>query len=87
MIYFAGHGEVRQTNGTDWETSDNTIEMLCPADMDLLDEDNNAVEGIPDRAISELLLQLSEAKDGNSVRRTPCIYHMRDIDAVSDVHT
>ncbi len=52
-----------------------------------LDEDNNAVEGIPDRAISELLLQLSEAKDGNSVRRTPCIYHMRDIDAVSDVHT
>ncbi|KAK0238106.1 hypothetical protein EDD85DRAFT_569395 [Armillaria nabsnona] len=48
--------------------------MLCPADMDLLDEDNNAVEGIPDRAISELLLQLSEAKGGNSTFILDCCH-------------
>ncbi|PBK76068.1 hypothetical protein ARMSODRAFT_950445 [Armillaria solidipes] len=67
VIYFAGHGAVANKPGewTDWETSDNTIEMLCPADMGLLDEYNNVIEGIPDRTISELLLRLSEAKGNN----------------------
>ncbi|PBK67530.1 hypothetical protein ARMSODRAFT_976766 [Armillaria solidipes] len=79
VIYFAGHGEVanKPDEWTDWETSDNTIEMLRRADMGLLDEDNNAVEGIPDRAISELLLQLSEAKGGNSARRGTHILYWR----------
>ncbi len=72
VIYFAGHGAVanKPCEWTDWETSDNTIEMLCPADMGLLDEYNNVIEGIPDRTISELLLRLSEAKGNNIVRRT-----------------
>ncbi|KAK0223601.1 peptidase C14, caspase domain-containing protein [Armillaria fumosa] len=67
VIYFAGHGAVANKPGewTDWETSDNTIEMLCPADMGLLDGYNNVIEGIPDRTINELLLRLSEAKGNN----------------------
>ncbi|PBL03180.1 hypothetical protein ARMGADRAFT_6665 [Armillaria gallica] len=67
VIYFAGHGAVanKPDEWTDWETSDNTIEILCPADMGLLDEYNNVIEGIPDRTISELLLRLSEAKGNN----------------------
>ncbi|KAK0194157.1 caspase domain-containing protein [Armillaria mellea] len=67
VIYFAGHGAAANKPGewTDWETSDNTIEMLCPADMGLLDEYNNVIEGISDRTISELLLRLSEAKGNN----------------------
>ncbi|KAK0484996.1 caspase domain-containing protein [Armillaria novae-zelandiae] len=67
VIYFAGHGAVanKPDEWTDWETPDNTIEMLCPADIGLLDEDNNVIEGIPDRTISQLLLRLSEAKGNN----------------------
>ncbi|KAK0205135.1 caspase domain-containing protein [Desarmillaria ectypa] len=67
VIYFAGHGAVanKPVEWTDWETSNNTIEMLCPADMGLLDEDKNVIEGIPDRTVSRLLLRLSEAKGNN----------------------
>lgn len=70
IIYYSGHGAVtpKPDEWTDWQTYDNEIEMLCPADIGVLDTNDKVVEGIPDRTISELLLELATAKGNNIVR-------------------
>ncbi|PBL03058.1 hypothetical protein ARMGADRAFT_1069624 [Armillaria gallica] len=67
IIYYAGHGAVapKPNEWTDWQTSDDEIEILCPADIGILDINDKAVEGIPDRMINELLRELAAAKGNN----------------------
>ncbi|KAK0451477.1 caspase domain-containing protein [Armillaria borealis] len=76
IIYYAGHGAValKPVEWKDWETSDKKIEMLCPFDMTFSGRDDKAnevqvegvkIEGIPDRTINRLLLDLSIAKGNN----------------------
>ncbi len=71
IIYFAGHGALatKPDEWSDWVSTDKNIEMLCPADIGALDANGKAIEGIPDRTISRLLLDLSIAKGNNVVRR------------------
>ncbi|SJL08001.1 uncharacterized protein ARMOST_11360 [Armillaria ostoyae] len=69
IIYFAGHGALatKPDTWTDWvSTDENTIEMLCPADIGALDANSKVIEGVPDRTINWLLLDLSIAK-GNKI--------------------
>ncbi|KAK0236403.1 caspase domain-containing protein [Armillaria nabsnona] len=67
IIYYAGHGAVAQkpVEWKDWETPDDKIEMLCPYDIGSRDDNDKVVDGIPDRTISQLLLDLSTAKGNN----------------------
>ena len=77
IIYYAGHGA--QTNKPegwqDWKTSSGRIEMLCPSDIGRRTlvwvngrKHQDVVQGIPDRAISALLNQISDTKGNNIVR-------------------
>ncbi len=75
IIYYAGHGATApKPKWKDWDTLDNTIEMLCPVDMTPPELDPHTgkvdvkVEGIPDRTISCLLRDLSTEKGNNIVR-------------------
>ncbi|KAK0219794.1 caspase domain-containing protein [Armillaria nabsnona] len=79
IIYYAGHGSVveKPKAWEDWFAPDDRIEMLCPADMTLSDSDlpeNRRVEGIPDRTISRLLLDLSTAKGDNITLILDCCH-------------
>ncbi len=69
IIYFAGHGALatKPDEWSDW-VSDKNIEMLCPADIGAPDTNGKVIEGISDRTISWLLLDLSIAKGNNIVR-------------------
>ncbi len=62
IINYSGHGAVapKPNEWTDWPTSDDEIEILCPADIGILDINDKAVEGIPDRMINELLRELAQ---------------------------
>ncbi len=75
IIYFAGHGAAadKPKEWSDWQSSDNKIEMLCPSDMGLPDGEKSVIEGIPDRTISQLLTVISNAK-GNNIVRTKSKY-------------
>ncbi|PBL03172.1 hypothetical protein ARMGADRAFT_1069725 [Armillaria gallica] len=76
IIYYSGHGAVtpKPDEWTDWQTYDNEIEMLCPADIGVLDANDKVVEGIPDRTISELLLELATAKGNNITLILDCCH-------------
>ncbi|KAK0194259.1 caspase domain-containing protein [Armillaria mellea] len=76
IIYYSGHGAValKPDEWSDWQTYDNEIEMLCPADIGILDINNKVVEGIPDRTISELLLELATAKGNNITLILDCCH-------------
>ncbi|KAK0475329.1 caspase domain-containing protein [Armillaria luteobubalina] len=76
IIYFAGHGAraTKPTTWTDWVSSDENIEMLCPADIGALDANGKVVEGIPDRTISQFLLDLSIAKGNNITLILDCCH-------------
>lgn len=83
IIYYAGHGSVvdKPKAWEGWFAPDDRIEMLCPSDMTLSDSDVpgiGRVEGIADRTISRLLLDLSIAKGDNIVRRSLCLPHNSD---------
>ncbi len=74
IIYFAGHGALasKPATWTDWvSTDEKLIEMLCPADIGALDVNGEPIEGIPDRTISRLLLDLSIVKGNNIVHCRP----------------
>lgn len=79
IIYYAGHGAVakKPAQWENWHAFDNNIEMLCPVDMTFRNSvKEKTVEGIPDRTISRLLLDLSAAKGNNIVRFVrPCNAH------------
>ncbi|KAK0457436.1 caspase domain-containing protein [Desarmillaria tabescens] len=77
IIYFAGHGAVAHKPRTweNWETPNGNVEMLCPADINLpLDKDGKKIEGIPDRTVSRLLLDLSNAKGNNITLILDCCH-------------
>ncbi|PBK76176.1 hypothetical protein ARMSODRAFT_1080291 [Armillaria solidipes] len=76
IIYYAGHGAVahKPVEWKDWETPGDEIEILCPSDMGLPDENNKIVDGIPDRTISQLLLDLSKAKGNNITLILDCCH-------------
>ncbi|KAG7451529.1 uncharacterized protein BT62DRAFT_991060 [Guyanagaster necrorhizus] len=76
IIYYSGHGAVapKPDEWTDWQTYDNEIEMLCPTDIGIRDVNDNVVEGIPDRTISELLLELANAKGNNITLILDCCH-------------
>ncbi len=73
IIYFAGHGAVayKPTTWTNWETPSGNVKMLCPTDINAPDANGKVIEGIPDRTISQLLLDLSKVKGNNIVRCEP----------------
>ena len=74
IIYYAGHeAQTDKPHGwQNWCTSSGCIEVLCPSDMDcptMNDKKNqDVIRGIPNRTISALLNQISEAKGNNIVR-------------------
>ncbi|KAK0445829.1 peptidase C14, caspase domain-containing protein, partial [Armillaria borealis] len=72
IIYFAGHGAVapKPDAWKDWVTPTGKVKMLCPADINGKDK----VEGIPDRTLSHLLLDLSKAKGNNITLILDCCY-------------
>ncbi|KAK0469283.1 caspase domain-containing protein [Desarmillaria tabescens] len=76
IIYYSGHGAVapKPDEWTDWQTYDNEIEVLCPTDIGILDVNDKVVEGIPDRTISELLLELATAKGNNITLILDCCH-------------
>ncbi|KAK0469386.1 caspase domain-containing protein [Desarmillaria tabescens] len=76
IIYYSGHGAVtpKPDEWTDWQTYDNEIEMLCPTDIGVPYADDKVVEGIPDRTISELLLELATAKGNNITLILDCCH-------------
>ncbi|PBK81397.1 hypothetical protein ARMGADRAFT_1068548 [Armillaria gallica] len=81
IIYYAGHGAVAEKpkDWTDWPALENKLEMLCPADMSFPDSSastglSSKVEGIPDRTISRLLLDLSAAKGDNIILILDCCH-------------
>ncbi|KAK0192632.1 caspase domain-containing protein [Armillaria mellea] len=77
IIYYAGHGAVakKPAQWEDWHAFDNNIEMLCPVDMTFRKSvKKKKVEGIPDRTISRLLLDLSAAKGNNIVLILDCCH-------------
>ncbi|KAK0445813.1 caspase domain-containing protein [Armillaria borealis] len=76
IIYFAGHGAVarKPTTWTNWETPSGNVEMLCPADINAPDANGKVIEGIPDRTISRLLLDLSKAKGNNITLILDCCH-------------
>ncbi|KAK0452256.1 caspase domain-containing protein [Armillaria borealis] len=76
IIYYAGHGAVakKPAQWEDWDAFDNNIEMLCPVDMTFRNSVKEKTEGIPDRTISCLLLDLSAAKGNNIVLILDCCH-------------
>ncbi|KAK0469385.1 caspase domain-containing protein [Desarmillaria tabescens] len=82
IIYYAGHGAMalKPVEWKDWYTPDNTIELLCPFDMMSPESDSHEgedkvkVEGIPDRTISSLLLDLSTARGNNITLVLDCCH-------------
>ncbi|PBK67529.1 hypothetical protein ARMSODRAFT_313442 [Armillaria solidipes] len=77
IIYYAGHGAVakKPAQWEDWHALDNNIEMLCPVDMTFRNSvKGKTVEGIPDRTICCLLLDLSAAKGNNIVLILDCCH-------------
>ncbi|KAK0500063.1 caspase domain-containing protein [Armillaria luteobubalina] len=76
IIYYSGHGAVttKPDEWTDWQTYDNEIELLCPADIGVLNANDKVVEGIPDRTISDLLLELAKAKGNNITLILDCCH-------------
>ncbi|KAK0220089.1 caspase domain-containing protein [Armillaria fumosa] len=77
IIYYAGHGAVakKPAQWEDWHAFDNNIEMLCPVDMTFRNSvKEKKVEGIPDRTISRLLLDLSAVKGNNIVLILDCCH-------------
>ncbi|KAK0421667.1 caspase domain-containing protein [Armillaria borealis] len=76
IIYFAGHGAVAEKpqTWTDWVTPGNKVEMLCPADINQVINGKDKVEGIPDRTLSQLLLDLSNAKGNNITLILDCCH-------------
>ncbi len=73
IMYFAGHGAVARKPAAwkNWVNPTGEVEMLCPADINPGINGKVKVEGIPDRTLSQLLLDLSNAKGNNIVcRRT-----------------
>ncbi|KAK0484997.1 caspase domain-containing protein [Armillaria novae-zelandiae] len=78
IIYFAGHGAATEKpkEWSDWESSGNKIEMLCPCDMGLPDGsgETNVIEGIPDRTISQLLAKISNTKGNNITLILDCCH-------------
>ncbi|KAK0499954.1 hypothetical protein EDD18DRAFT_1348755 [Armillaria luteobubalina] len=79
IIYYSGHGAVasKPDEWMDWQTYDNEIEMLCPTDIGILDINDKVIEGIPDRVIGELLVELAIAKGNNIVCR-PNLYLLNE---------
>lgn len=57
VIYNAGHGAMahKPDEWKGWDTPGNEIEILCPCDMGVLDENNKVIDGIPDRTIGQFL--------------------------------
>ncbi|PBK84254.1 hypothetical protein ARMGADRAFT_615488 [Armillaria gallica] len=76
IIYFAGHGAVARKPSAwkNWETPDDKVEMLCPADINHDLNGKDRVEGIPDRTLSRLLLDLSKAKGNNITLILDCCH-------------
>ncbi|KAK0451583.1 caspase domain-containing protein [Armillaria borealis] len=76
IIYYAGHGAVatKPVEWKDWETPDDKIEMLCPYDIGCQGDNDEVVDGIPDRTISQLLLDLSTAKGNNITLILDCCH-------------
>ncbi|PBL03171.1 hypothetical protein ARMGADRAFT_6380 [Armillaria gallica] len=76
IIFFAGHGAAtdKPKEWSDWQSSDNKIEMLCPSDMGLPDGKKSVIEGIPDRTISQLLTAISNAKGNNITLILDCCH-------------
>ncbi|KAK0504441.1 hypothetical protein EDD18DRAFT_502339 [Armillaria luteobubalina] len=76
VIYFAGHGAVapKPDAWTDWVIPTNKVEMLCPADLNQDIHGKGRVEGIPDRTLSQLLLDLSKAKGNNITLILDCCH-------------
>ena len=73
VIFYAGHGSSAPVpkGWEDWATDEHDIEMLCPSDMGLIDQDTNQViEGIPDRMICSYLNGLAE-RWGNNIVSVP----------------
>ena len=77
IIFYAGHGartKIPQNwEREGWNTSSGHIELLCPSDIGCPilaangEESKDIVQGIPDRTISFLLNQISDAKGNNIV--------------------
>ncbi|KAK0221406.1 caspase domain-containing protein [Armillaria fumosa] len=76
IIYFAGHGAAarKPPSWTNWEAPSGNVEMLCPADINAPDTNGRVIEGIPDRTIGQLLLDLSKAKGNNITLILDCCY-------------
>ena len=72
IIFYAGHGAYTPVP-EEWErkgyiTGNGRIEMLCPSDIGCpVNGEESVIEGIPDRKISVLLNQISNAKGNNIV--------------------
>ncbi|PBL03185.1 hypothetical protein ARMGADRAFT_978124 [Armillaria gallica] len=76
IIYFAGHGATadKPSKGwSEWISADDKIELLCPTDMGLPAR-KNVIEGIPDRTISQLLAEISNAKGNNITLILDCCH-------------
>jgi hypothetical protein len=67
ILYYAGHGS-RVTAPNGWAATDGRIETLCPYDDGMIDENGEAIHGIPDRTINLLLRELAAIKGNNIVR-------------------
>ncbi|PBK84253.1 hypothetical protein ARMGADRAFT_974392 [Armillaria gallica] len=76
IIYFAGHGAVahKPSAWKNWETPGDKVEMLCPADINPGIKGKGKVEGIPDRTLSRLILDLSKAKGNNITLILDCCH-------------
>ncbi|KAK0202204.1 hypothetical protein DFS33DRAFT_1061251 [Desarmillaria ectypa] len=76
IIYFAGHGAIAHKPKTwkNWETPNGNVEMLCPADINAPEGYGKKIEGIPDRTIGRLLLDLSKAKGNNITLILDCCH-------------
>ncbi|KIY69944.1 hypothetical protein CYLTODRAFT_209321 [Cylindrobasidium torrendii FP15055 ss-10] len=64
IIYYAGHGAsgAKPDGWDEWESSGGNVEMLCPTDIGT---GTPTIEGITDRTIGALLVQLAEKKGDN----------------------
>ncbi|KAF9003400.1 caspase domain-containing protein [Cyathus striatus] len=82
VIYYAGHGtrtDKPEEWGEEWITLGGQIEMLCPSDIwtvktNATEEEEQVVEGIPDRTISVLLNQISSLKGDNITLILDCCH-------------
>ncbi|KAK0243748.1 hypothetical protein EDD85DRAFT_945078 [Armillaria nabsnona] len=87
IIYFAGHGAVahKPSAWKNWETPDDKVKMLCPADINPGINRKDKVDGIPDRMPSQLILDLSKAKGNNITLILDCC-HAADLSPTCDEH-